>query len=217
MSISKVISGGQTGADVAGLVAGKRFGLETGGWMPKGFKTQVGSRPDRAILYGVKEHESSDYAPRTELNAKESDATVRFAGNFSSRGEMLTLRMIKKYSKPYFDVDLSDPPPVEEFTSWLNKENVKVLNVAGNSEETYLGAFEKTVGYLTEVFFSLGLSMIVSRQELLSCLGIDATKVVTTSNGDLVLGLKIQNALNGRQASRMTPEMDHGRSGERSD
>ena len=35
----KVISGGQTGADQAGLVAARRFGIPTGGWMPRGWKT----------------------------------------------------------------------------------------------------------------------------------------------------------------------------------
>ena len=39
----KVISGGQTGADQAGLVAAARFAIPTGGWMPHGFETAEGS------------------------------------------------------------------------------------------------------------------------------------------------------------------------------
>jgi RNA polymerase sigma factor (sigma-70 family) len=41
--VRKVISGGQTGADQAGLFAAEAFGIETGGWMPKGFLTLAGN------------------------------------------------------------------------------------------------------------------------------------------------------------------------------
>jgi hypothetical protein len=34
--LERVISGGQTGADQAGLAAAKRLGVPTGGFMPKG-------------------------------------------------------------------------------------------------------------------------------------------------------------------------------------
>lgn len=37
-SIDKVVSGGQTGLDIAGLVAGVALGIETVGTWPKGFK-----------------------------------------------------------------------------------------------------------------------------------------------------------------------------------
>ncbi|HJT77421.1 MAG TPA: putative molybdenum carrier protein, partial [Gemmataceae bacterium] len=37
--LERVISGGQTGADQAGLAAAKACGIPTGGWMPKGFLT----------------------------------------------------------------------------------------------------------------------------------------------------------------------------------
>jgi Circularly permutated YpsA SLOG family len=39
MLLKKIISGGQTGADQAGLRTAKRLGIETGGWMPQGWRT----------------------------------------------------------------------------------------------------------------------------------------------------------------------------------
>ena len=53
MSIKKIISGFQTGADIGGILAAKRLGLETGGTMPKGFRTEDGPRPEFAELYGA--------------------------------------------------------------------------------------------------------------------------------------------------------------------
>ena len=41
----KVCSGGQTGADLGGLIAAKQAGLETFGWMPPGFLTEFGPKP----------------------------------------------------------------------------------------------------------------------------------------------------------------------------
>lgn len=152
MLLRRVVSGGQTGADQAGLLIAKAFGFETGGWMPKGWKTLDGPRPDFAEEYGLQEHTSDSYVPRTYRNARESDGTIRLAGKFSSRGEVCTLNAIKQYKKPRFDVKFQKSPEPEEFVAWLDENKIEVLNVAGNSEQTYLGTFDHTRVFLTSVF-----------------------------------------------------------------
>jgi hypothetical protein len=134
----------------------KRFGIITGGTMPKGFLTLFGPRPEWAKKYNLIEHASSSYAPRTYQNVRDSDGTIRFAGNFSSAGEICTLKAINQYKKPYIDVDLNNPRPVLEVVEWINKNNISVLNVAGNSEKTWTGTSIGTMEYLTEVFRQLG-------------------------------------------------------------
>lgn len=148
----KVISGGQTGADIAGLRVADRFGLETGGWIPKGFRTTAGPRPEYERLYGMKEDVSQDYVPRTIRNVADSDGTVRLAANFQSPGEKCTLRAIKDLHKPYFDVDLTDQRPPVEMGQWLQENKIYVLNVAGNAVTTYPEAEREATVYLTEVF-----------------------------------------------------------------
>ena len=76
--MERVISGGQTGADQAGLAAAKACGIPTGGWMPKGFLTTAGPAPELAAEFGLKEH-SGEYAERTGANVRDADATIRFA------------------------------------------------------------------------------------------------------------------------------------------
>jgi Circularly permutated YpsA SLOG family len=76
--LTKVISGGQTGADQAGWRAAKAAGLETGGWMPLGFLTEEGPRPEFAELYGARETRTDHYPVRTEANAMESDRRLWF-------------------------------------------------------------------------------------------------------------------------------------------
>ncbi len=149
IGLNKIISGAQTGADQAGLIVGKRLNLLTGGWMPKGFRTLEGPKPEFLNEYGIQEHPSSYYPPRTYLNVKESDGTVRFATNFNSSGELCTLKAIKQYDKPYFDVDFNDiEQKIVDFKSWLKCYSIKVLNVAGNSESTSLGIKQKTIDFL---------------------------------------------------------------------
>ena len=153
--LRKVISGAQSGADIAGLETAKRFGYETGGTMPFGYKTLDGCKPEYKLLYGVSAHPSSSYVPRTRKNVLESDGTIRLAYNFSSKGEICTLRAIEDHKKPHFDVDLFDPPPISSVTNWISCHRIAVLNVAGNAEQTSPGTYLAATAYLERLFEAL--------------------------------------------------------------
>lgn len=149
--LKKIISGGQTGADIAGLVVAKKSNLATGGTMPKGFKTLRGPQPDYAAIFGIEEHASQSYVPRTHKNVKESNATLRLAYNFGSAGEICTLNAINRYGKLYLDVNLAKPQPAMDVAKWILENNIETLNIAGNSEQTAPGTYESVKQYLTEV------------------------------------------------------------------
>lgn len=150
MVLRKIISGGQTGADQGGIKAGSWENIETGGWIPNGFLTEDGPNPSLA-KYGIKEHSSDKYPPRTFTNAKESDGTIRFAVNFDTAGEKCTLKAIQQYNKPYIDVDVADPISVQKVTDWIIENKIEVLNVAGNREKTWPGLCKFVENYLIEV------------------------------------------------------------------
>jgi hypothetical protein len=146
----KIISGGQTGADRAALIAAFDSNIETGGWMPKGFKAQDGTWPEFAEAFNIKEHESPYYPPRTALNVKESDATIRFASDWSSSGELLTLNMINQYKKPYLDIDIITPLNHTVTVEFIKR--YQIINIAGNSERTSPGIYDFVYNYLIETF-----------------------------------------------------------------
>lgn len=154
--LRKVISGGQTGADQAGLyVAGNR-GIEIGGWAPIGWRTSVG--PNLLLkLLGLKEHKGG-YKARTWENVKGSDGTIRLAVSFLSPGEKCTLNACRNHKKPHIDVDLLNPRQPKEVAQWIIKNRIKVLNVAGNAEggtgtwRSEYPIFDLTKKYLTKVF-----------------------------------------------------------------
>jgi len=66
--IEKIISGGQTGADRAGLDIAIRHGFSHSGWCPKGQKAEDGPIGGQ---YRLIETPSANYLQRTELKAGE--------------------------------------------------------------------------------------------------------------------------------------------------
>ena len=150
-----IISGGQTGADQGGLIAGdslRSVGIKTGGYAPDNFKTDIGSDLRLKDL-GLKEY--GTYPERTEANVNASNATVIF-GNPDSPGCKLTLKLCRLYKKPAFVVlwQSGEPMPLEhrnKFTDWLIANEVKVLNVAGNRERTNPGITGMVANFLIQV------------------------------------------------------------------
>lgn len=130
MKLRKVISGGQTGADRTGVECAAALGLETGGTMPKGFRTEIGSGCAElwAKKYGLTEHFDTSYVPRTRQNAKDADVTVWF-GRTNSPGYFCTRKACKDWGKPMFD-----NPTVKQL--WELSETYEVWNVAGNRAST---------------------------------------------------------------------------------
>lgn len=149
----KIISGCQTGADEAGLRAAHDLGTPTGGTMPKGWKTQTGSRPDWGKKYGLTEHGSSKYPPRTRKNVIDSDVTILF-GNMNSSGCKLTIRYCNQYDRPYFTVPFHGYPveptvAAQDVLEFLREHKPKVINIAGNRENSNEGVSKLTYAVLT--------------------------------------------------------------------
>lgn len=131
----KIYSGGQTGADRGGLNAALAVGMEIGGWCPKGRRAEDGRIP---LKYPLKETATDDYPPRTEMNVKNSSATVIFSwGDTLSRGCRLTMRLAEKHKKPYILIearDQSEEAAASKLATFLKQHNPEILNVAGNRE-----------------------------------------------------------------------------------
>ncbi|MCK9439417.1 MAG: putative molybdenum carrier protein [Candidatus Caldatribacteriota bacterium] len=139
--VKKIISGGQTGADFGGLLAGKELGLETGGTAPLGFKTENGSNLELKN-FNLVESDSRFYNDRTTANIKNSTGTIVF-GNTNSIGSKSTIAICKRLGKPYIV-----NPTKEAFLTWLAWNNIQTLNVAGNRESVSPSICEKVRNFL---------------------------------------------------------------------
>ncbi len=158
--LEKVISAGQTGANEAGLATAKRFGLQTGGWMPMDWETADGPRPDFEKLYGMRMH-SQGTRERMATNVRISDGTIRFATSFQSSNEKLALFWAREHRKPHFDVDLAAPPDPQLVIDWIKANEIKSLHVTGSTESKAArkktkGVFTQVSEFLEAVFIGLG-------------------------------------------------------------
>ena len=164
-TLKKIISGGQNGADLGGLKGGKSAGLKTGGTAPKDYKTRpknvdidsnscdAGKQAAQELIeYGLKQHTSSSYPPRSRSNVDNSDGTVAFKDpRITSWGTQLTITYAetgrwrgKKYreiTKPVLILSPRDKivDNAEKLKAFILKNNIQTLNVAGQREHSCRG------------------------------------------------------------------------------
>ena len=136
--LKKIVSGGQTGADIAGIDAAMANDFPYGGWIPKGRRTLDGSLDEK---YQPKEMPTRGYPKRTAQNVTDSDGTVIF-----------------QQGKPWLHLnmkELSHDDAVEMLTSWIEDNGIEVLNVAGKSASSDPEIYELSYKVMNKVIQSL--------------------------------------------------------------
>ena len=163
--ITKIISGGQAGADRGGLDAAIHCDLPHGGWCPRGRIAEDGVIPPE---YHLNEMTSAEYLPRTKANVFDSDATVIFTYGPLKGGALKTAAYAHHLEKHWHEVDLSrtTPKTVMEIMMWLaGDEELNdydeyvayppplecVLNVAGSRESQAPGIQEAVFSLMVDV------------------------------------------------------------------
>lgn len=145
---SKIISGGQTGADIAGIDAAIAKGVEYGGTLPKG-RTQELNKTVPAHYTKFVESTRKDYLTRTRLNVQNADGTVVFVYRILKGGSAKTVDFACVEGKPVLVLDMREPVQKQAQTLcvWAQRHTVQVLNVAGSraSKEPTIYAFVRDV------------------------------------------------------------------------
>lgn len=133
MAVTRIVSGGQTGADRAALDVALECGLEIGGWVASGRLAEDGTIPEQYA--GLRETESAEPAVRTRLNVRDSDATLIVSHGPLSGGSLLTFEEAMRRRRPVLHLDLAihdDPKKAAaELRQWLLTVAPATLNVAG--------------------------------------------------------------------------------------
>ncbi len=142
-----IISGGQTGVDRAALDFALENGIKCGGWCPLGRSAEDGIIP---VKYPLKESITSNYKERTRFNVRDSDGTIIIYENEMDKGTKLTLEIAHEIKKPVKTINLNEDQSTikAQLRTWITKNQVSVLNVAGPRESSSPGIYE-----LTSTFF----------------------------------------------------------------
>lgn len=138
----KIISGGQSGADIGGLIAAQGRRMSGTANIFPDFKP-IGCDRDRLIeLCGyegvvdvVKDGIPyiASLIERTEFNVRHSDATVIFVRHdlLSTRGSKLTRKLCITHEKPSIVLLEAQEDAVDQLKVFLDQQMPTILNVAG--------------------------------------------------------------------------------------
>ena len=143
----KIVSGGQTGVDRAGLDWAIQNGIAHGGWCPNGRLATDGPLPPR---YHLRETDSSGYRQRTKLNVRDSDATLIFNIGKMDGGTLQTVRFAQTLTQPHyiFQLEQASPAACDEMMRWWRALGARSLNIAGPREEKRPGIYLATLAIL---------------------------------------------------------------------
>jgi hypothetical protein len=128
---SKIISGGQTGADRAALDVAITQKIPCGGWCPADRRAEDGAIPDR---YPLTPLPNAGYRQRTRQNVIDSDGTVILAFGKLTGGSRATAGYARQFHKPLLviDADMTKPRDAAILIAvFLLRHRIHVLNIAG--------------------------------------------------------------------------------------
>jgi hypothetical protein len=129
-----IVSGGQSGVDRAAMEFALMHDLPVRGWCPQGRLAEDGVIPARIPL---QESKSPEPALRTELNVYDSDATLILTFDEVKDGTVLTEECAAVFKKPVLIFQIitdASKSEVVQFRNWIEKNNIKILNIAGPRE-----------------------------------------------------------------------------------
>lgn len=149
-----VCAGGQTGVDQSAWLAAEAVGFPTSGWMPRGFLTEEGPRPEFAKRFNAIEHESPSYPPRTGNNVRMADATVWLGPvGVDGFGFGRTKKEADLAGKPFCHVGEGRPISTALMLARLIRNNGwKTINFAGSRESKQPGIGARSQRFLEAVF-----------------------------------------------------------------
>ncbi len=146
--VRRIVSGGQTGVDRAGLDVAAAAGLQRGGWCPRGRRAEDGAISDS---YPLRETPSPAYPERTAWNVRDSDGTLIVTRGKPRGGTALTDALARRAGKPVLVVDLDRAASAAEVRAWVVANAIRVLNVAGPRESEAPGIHDQAAAFLLRV------------------------------------------------------------------
>lgn len=146
--IKKIVSGGQTGVDRAALDIAIYRNIPHGGWCPLGRRAEDGIID---FAYQLVETQSQDYSQRTEYNVRDSDGTLILSQGRLTGGTAFTAQIAKAIGRPCLILDLAAYIDYEAVLTWLEQNNIQILNIAGPRESKHPGIYTRAKSALDRI------------------------------------------------------------------
>jgi hypothetical protein len=160
--ISKIISGGKPGVELAALDAAIRLDIPHEGWCYRNRKTDGGVLPEH---YNVREIKNPSYFERLEKNIIDSDGTVVLTyGQLAVRSKAVR-DLADKHNKPLLNVNLGERPInhiVSLIREWMTNHEIDTIYFTGSKPgrdrstkiyDVVIQIIESVCGVTREKFF----------------------------------------------------------------
>jgi hypothetical protein len=168
--LTRVISGGQTGAEQAALFTAQAYRIPTGGWVPEGWQEAVG--PNSGLLadrFGLHEQRGG-HAQSLRANILDSDGTLSVANHPTEPYERLCRRILDACDTRVLELRLDRLPPVQEVAEWIVDSGIHALHIIGAREGSRPPrVFPVCLGFFANLFCTLGY---VAEPNALASLGV---------------------------------------------
>jgi Circularly permutated YpsA SLOG family len=156
MTVTKIVSGGQTGVDRGALDAALFMGFPCGGWCPEDRGAEDGPIP---LRYPLRPVGRGGNDARTRKNVIDSDATVilfdsvRWSGALAG-GTLLTRTVSEALNRPHLVIDAATAnatEAAERIVQFAEAHRVRVLNVAGPRASEWPQGYAFALASIAEV------------------------------------------------------------------
>lgn len=132
--ITKIISGGQSGAERAALDAAIRLAVPHGGSIPKGRLVEDGPLSGSYCLVEIP---TDSIVESAKKNVLDSDGTLIFSRGKLVADERMNQKLAQKHHKPCLHIDLSTKSVslfAKDIHGWVIENRISVLNISGSKE-----------------------------------------------------------------------------------
>lgn len=145
---SKIISGGQSGADRAALDFAIENNIPHGGFCPKERWAEDGRIPEK---YKLEETESPHCMQRTEKNILQADFTLIVYSSEIDSGTRKTIAFCEKHQKPFLLFCLKEKQSDKQKFLLYKNANAQIINIAGPRASNDAGIYQMTKDFLEKL------------------------------------------------------------------
>jgi len=147
--VKRIVSGGQTGVDRAALDVGLERKIPVGGWCPKGRLAEDGVIAEK---YPLQETATEIYEERTRKNVEDSEGTLILTRGHPTGGTAYTVEVALTLGKPLWIVDFENEADARKAADWMDRNLIRILNVAGPRESKAPGIYGEAKKFLLKIF-----------------------------------------------------------------
>ncbi len=151
--VRKIISGGQTGVEMAALDVAAKLGLGHGGWTPRGMRNEAGQLPERL---GLVEVSRVGFQAAMEQNIIHSDGTLLITRGQKTTEARFAVETALRHERQFLHADLSQQSSFEAASlasSWLSMQKIREVFITGPSASQDSRLYHQTKKIIETAFY----------------------------------------------------------------